>query len=222
MDVRIEPSWKEVLADEFEKPYFATLTQRVREAYRTTTVYPRGALIFNAFDLTPFDKVKVVILGQDPYHGERQAMGLSFSVPRGVELPPSLRNIYTELAADLGIVPPASGDLTPWASRGVFLLNATLTVRERQAGSHFGWGWETFTDSVIRKLSDRRACLVFILWGSRAQQKKSLIDPARHLIIEGVHPSPLSAYRGFFGGKYFSRANDYLIAHGLTPIDWTL
>ncbi len=220
MEVKIEPGWGRELREEFEKPYFKALTDRVKEAYTTSIVYPRGALIFNAFNLTPFEEVKVVILGQDPYHNEHQAMGLSFSVPQDVELPPSLQNIYTELESDMGLTPPESGDLTGWARQGVFLLNTTLTVRAHSPKSHFGWGWETFTDEVIRLLSQKRRNLVFILWGSEAQKKAGLINTREHLILRGVHPSPLSAYRGFFGKKYFSEANAYLVAHGKTPIRW--
>lgn len=220
MNVRIEPSWGQVLREEFEKSYFRALTEKVRSAYETSIVYPKGSLIFNAFNLTPFEEVKVVILGQDPYHNEGQAMGLSFSVPRGVALPPSLQNIFTELATDLGLPEPTVGDLTPWAQQGVFLLNTTLTVRAHIPKSHFGWGWERFTDEVIRLLSTRRRNLVFILWGSEAQKKATLINSSQHLIIRGVHPSPLSAYRGFFGKHYFSKANAYLVSHGKIPIRW--
>lgn len=220
MEVKIEPSWQRELRSEFEKPYFRALTDKVRNAYTSTIVYPKGRLIFNAFNLTPFEDVKVVILGQDPYHNENQAMGLSFSVPTGVELPPSLQNIFTELESDMQITPPSNGDLTPWAKQGVFLLNTTLTVRAHSPKSHFGWGWETFTDEVIRILSQKRRNLVFILWGSEAHKKAALINPHEHLIIKGVHPSPLSAYRGFFGKRYFSETNAYLVAHGKMPICW--
>ena len=220
MKVQIEEGWGRELAGDFEKPYFRDLTEKVRHAYDTTIVYPQGSKIFNAFNLTPFDEVKVVILGQDPYHNEGQAMGLSFSVPDGMELPPSLHNIYTELESDMGLPAPATGDLTEWARQGVFLLNTILTVRAHSPKSHRGWGWETFTDEVIKLLSKKRRNLVFILWGSEAQKKAFLINPHEHLILKGVHPSPLSAYRGFFGKNYFSRANAYLVAHGKSPILW--
>ena len=220
MNVQIEEGWGRELAGEFGKPYFRELTEKVRKAYESTIVYPKGGKIFNAFNLTPFNEVKVVILGQDPYHNEGQAMGLSFSVPEGTPLPPSLQNIYTELEEDMGLPAPESGDLTDWAKQGVFLLNTTLTVRAHSPKSHFGWGWETFTDEVIRLLSRKRRGLVFILWGSEAQKKAMLINPKEHLIIKGVHPSPLSAYRGFFGKHYFSQANAYLLAHGKAPIRW--
>ena len=220
MDVKIEEGWRCELREEFEKPYFLSLTERVREAYRSSVVYPRGANIFRAFDLTPFDSVKVVILGQDPYHNDGQAMGLSFSVPEGMELPPSLSNIFTELESDMGMPAPSSGDLSGWAEQGVFLLNTTLTVRAHSPKSHFGWGWERFTDEVIRRLSMHRQNLVFILWGSEAQKKSALINSRNHLILRGVHPSPLSAYRGFFGKHYFSEANAYLVSNGKMPIKW--
>ncbi len=219
-DVKIEPSWKEKLADEFGKPYFETLTSFVKDEYQKNTIYPPGGKIFNAFNSTPFDKVKVVILGQDPYHGPRQANGLSFSVSEGVPLPPSLQNIYKELRSDLGIEPPASGDLERWAQQGVLLLNATLTVRQGAAGSHQGKGWEEFTDAVLRILSHQRDGLVFILWGAYAKRKGAYIDRTKHLVIESAHPSPLSATNGFFGSKPFSKTNDYLRSKGITPIDW--
>lgn len=220
MDVQIEPSWKEVLRDEFEKPYFRQLTERVRQAYATGQCFPPAGLIFNAFNLTPFDRVKVVIVGQDPYHNVGQAMGLAFSVPRGVMIPPSLDNIYKELADDLEVARPTSGDLTHWARQGVFLPNATLTVQAHQARSHHGWGWERFTDRAIELLAERREHLVFILWGADAQTKARFIDPERHLILKAPHPSPLSAYRGFFGSKPFSRTNDYLLMHHIPLIRW--
>lgn len=219
MDVKLEPSWKEALKEEFSAPYFKELTSFVRAEYGTGTVYPHPKNIFRAFELTPFDAVKVVILGQDPYHGPKQAHGLSFSVVEGVRNPPSLQNIFKELREDMGAV-PESGDLTRWAEQGVLLLNATLTVRAGQANSHQGKGWERFTDAVIRKLSDEREGLVFILWGNYARSKKSLIDFAKHEIIESPHPSPLSAYAGFFGSKPFSKANAYLESRGSTPIVW--
>ena len=220
VDVKIEASWKEKLAPEFEKDYFVTLTDFVRQEYQATRIYPPGSRIFAAFDACPFDAVKVVILGQDPYHGPRQANGLCFSVSEGVPLPPSLRNIYQEVQSDLGIQPPASGDLERWAQQGVLLLNATLTVRRGQAGSHQGQGWEEFTDAAIRTLAARREKLVFILWGAYAQRKGAFIDRDRHLVIESPHPSPLSASRGFFGSRPFSRANAYLQEQGLEPVDW--
>ena len=220
MNVQIEEGWKQALAPEFEKPYFKELTDFVRQEYHTTTVYPPGKLIFNAFDLCPFDKVKVVIIGQDPYHGPGQAHGLCFSVNDGVPFPPSLQNIFKEIHDDLGTPVPASGNLTRWAQQGVLLLNATLTVRAHQAGSHQGKGWETFTDAAIRVLADSREHLVFILWGSYAQKKGAFIDRQKHLVLTSVHPSPLSAYHGFFGNKHFSRTNAYLVEHGKAPIQW--
>ncbi|HPJ77597.1 MAG TPA: uracil-DNA glycosylase [Prolixibacteraceae bacterium] len=220
MDVRIETSWKQRLEEEFEKPYFGELIRFVRQEYATHTVFPPGKLIFNAFDHCPFDQVKVVILGQDPYHGPGQAHGLCFSVPDGVPFPPSLQNIFTEIDKDLGVPVPASGNLERWANQGVFLLNATLTVRAHQAGSHQNKGWERFTDSVIHLLAENREHLVFMLWGSYAQQKGRFIDASRHLVLQSVHPSPLSAYRGFFGNHHFSQANAYLATHGLEPIHW--
>ncbi len=220
MDVRIETSWKQRLEEEFEKPYFGELIRFVRQEYATHTVFPPGKLIFNAFDHCPFDQVKVVILGQDPYHGPGQAHGLCFSVPDGVPFPPSLQNIFTEIDKDLGVPVPASGNLERWANQGVFLLNATLTVRAHQAGSHQNKGWERFTDSVIHLLAENREHLVFMLWGSYAQQKGRFIDASRHLVLQSVHPSPLSADRGFFGNHHFSQANAYLATHGLEPIHW--
>jgi uracil-DNA glycosylase len=220
MVVRIEASWERRLHGEFEKDYFARLTQFVRSEYATATVYPPGKLIFNAFDLCPFDKVKVVIIGQDPYHGPGQAHGLCFSVNEGIPFPPSLRNIFKEIQDDLGTPVPASGDLTRWAEQGVLLLNATLTVRAGQAGSHQRQGWEEFTDAAIRALATEREHLVFILWGAYAQKKGAFIDRSRHLVLASAHPSPLSAYNGFFGNKHFSRTNAYLVEHGETPIQW--
>ena len=221
MDVRIEPGWKTRLSTEFTKEYFSRLTGFIREEYRQTTVYPPGALIFNAFNLCPFEKVKAVILGQDPYHGPGQAHGLCFSVRRGVEFPPSLINIFKEIESDLGIPQPASGDLTRWAEQGVLLLNATLTVRAHLAGSHQKKGWEEFTDYVVRILNEEKRNIVFFLWGAYAQKKGESIDRARHLVLESVHPSPLSASKGFFGNKHFSRCNEYLVQHDLQPIDWS-
>lgn len=220
MDVQIEPSWKLRLAGEFEKPYFAALTDFVRQEYRRATCYPPGKLIFNAFNLCPFDKVKVVIIGQDPYHGPGQAHGLCFSVNEGVPFPPSLQNIFKEIHDDLGVPVPQSGNLTRWAEQGVLLLNATLTVRAHQAGSHQRHGWEEFTDAAIRLLAEEREHLVFILWGAYAQKKGAFIDRGRHLALASAHPSPLSAYNGFFGNRHFSLANAYLEQHGETPIKW--
>lgn len=220
MKVNIEPSWNEVLKEEWEKPYFENLVNFVKQSYAKGSVYPPGSKIFAAFDAVPFDDVKVVILGQDPYHGYGQANGLSFSVNDGVPLPPSLRNIYKEIADDLNITPCTTGDLSRWARQGVLLLNSTLTVNKDQAGSHQGKGWEEFTDRVIGHLSSERENLVFILWGNYAIMKGSSIDKEKHLVITSPHPSPFSASRGFFGSKPFSRANNYLIEHGQTPIDW--
>lgn len=220
MNVQIETSWKERLADEFEKPYFKELTDFVRQEYRTQVCYPPGNLIFNAFNLCPFDQVKVVIIGQDPYHGPGQAHGLCFSVNDGIPFPPSLQNIFKEIQADLGKEVPVSGNLTRWAEQGVLLLNATLTVRAHQAASHQRHGWEEFTDAVIRKLSQERDHLVFILWGAYAQKKGAVIDRERHLVLTSAHPSPLSAYHGFFGNKHFSLTNAYLEQYGKTPINW--
>ena len=221
MNVKINDSWAERLGNEFAQPYFSQLTDFVRHEYATTTCYPPGRLIFNAFTLCPFDSVKVVIIGQDPYHEAGQAMGLSFSVPDGVAMPPSLQNIFKEIQGDLGIGVPQSGNLTRWAEQGVLLLNATLTVRAHQAGSHQRHGWERFTDAAISRLSEGRDHLVFILWGGYARSKASLIDRSRHLVLESVHPSPLSANRGgWFGNHHFSRCNEYLAGHGMGPINW--
>lgn len=220
MDVRIHSSWKEQLQEEFDKDYFERLTRFVRQEYTTTTVYPPGNLIFNAFDLCPFDKVRVVIIGQDPYHGPGQAHGLCFSVNKGVAFPPSLLNIFKEIRDDVGSPIPESGDLTRWAEQGVLLLNATLTVRAHQAGSHQRQGWEEFTDAVIRRLNEQRQHLVFILWGSYAQKKGAIIDRSRHLVLSSAHPSPLSAWHGFFGNHHFSLTNQYLVQQGGEPIKW--
>ena len=221
MSVKIEPSWGTQLAAEFEKPYFVQLTEQVRISYQQDTCYPPGRLIFNAFNLCPFDKVKVVILGQDPYHEPGQAHGLSFSVQDGVAFPPSLQNIFKEIQNDLGTPIPTTGNLTRWAEQGVLLLNATLTVRAHQANSHSRMGWQTFTDAAIKALSDHRDHLVFLLWGGYARGKAYMIDRHRHLVLESVHPSPLSANRGgWFGNHQFSQANRYLAEHGLTPINW--
>ena len=220
MEVKIEQSWNERLQNEFDKPYFEQLTQFVRSEYQTQTIYPPAGLIFNAFNLCPFSKVKVVIIGQDPYHGVGQAHGLCFSVQDGVRFPPSLRNIFMEINADTGAPIPLSGNLTRWAEQGVLLLNATLTVRADQAGSHQKHGWETFTDAVIRILTAERQNIVYILWGAFAQQKAAMVNRAQNLVLESVHPSPLSASRGFFGNHHFSRANQYLVEHGMKPIEW--
>lgn len=220
MSVKIEESWKAHLQQEFEKPYFKTLTKFVRDEYVRGQVFPPGGLIFNAFDRCPFDDVKVIIVGQDPYHQPGQANGLCFSVNDGVRIPPSLVNIYKEIENDLGQPAPSSGNLERWADQGVLLLNATLTVKANRAGSHQGKGWEEFTDFVIRRLASERDHLVFILWGSYAQRKGATIDTNRHLVLRSPHPSPLSAHRGFFGNKHFSKTNDYLTAHGKDPINW--
>lgn len=221
-NVQIEESWKAVLSDEFQQPYFETIKQfLLNEKKGGKIIYPKGSLIFNAFNSTPFNQVKVVILGQDPYHGPNQAMGLSFSVPKGEKIPSSLRNIYKELQTDIeDFTMPNHGDLTRWASQGVFLLNAFLTVQHKQPASHQKIGWQTFTDAVIRKLSEEKEGLVFLLWGSFARKKKSLIDTSKHHIFESVHPSGLSANRGFFGSKPFSKTNAVLIKQGKTPINW--
>lgn len=221
MEVKIEKSWKEVLGGEFAQTYFTDLTKFIKEEYKEGIVYPAPKNIFRSFDLCPFDKVKVVILGQDPYHGERQANGLAFAVPESEPIPPSLRNIFKEIESDLGKpLMHRDGDLSRWAEQGVLLLNATLTVRAHQAGSHQEKGWEPFTDAVIRALSEKREHLVFILWGNYAKAKGAHIDRAKHLVLEAPHPSPLSAHNGFFGSKHFSKANTYLAAHDQTPIDW--
>lgn len=221
MNVQIEPSWKEALSEEFEKPYFKELTSFVRKEYLEGKVYPQPKDLFRAFDLCPFDQVKVVILGQDPYHGLNQANGLSFAVHAGVRNPPSLQNIFKELESDLGQpLVHTDGDLSRWAKQGVLLLNATLTVRAGQAGSHQGQGWEEFTDAAIKALSEKREHLVFILWGNYARTKGAHIDRSKHCVIESPHPSPFSAHNGFFGSKPFSKANAYLEEHGVEPVDW--
>lgn len=220
MSVHIEPSWKACLAEEFKKPYFENLSSFVREEYLTKKVFPAPQHVFRAFELTPFDSVRVVILGQDPYHGEGQAQGLCFSVPEGVQIPPSLQNIYKEIVAELGGMAPKSGDLTHWAKQGVLLLNATLTVLAGQAGSHQKKGWEEFTDAVIRKISDDKEHVVFLLWGSYAKKKAELIDGSKHLVLMSAHPSPLSAYQGFLGNGHFAKTNEYLLQHMLAPIQW--
>ena len=220
MQVRIDESWREVLQTEFDKPYFEMLTDFVRHAYRTTQCFPPSGQIFRAFDLCPFDKVRVVIIGQDPYHDVNQAHGLCFSVQDGVKIPPSLDNIYKELNRDLGKPIPTTGNLTHWAEQGVLLLNATLTVEAHKAGSHQGKGWEELTDAAIMALNEKREKIVFMLWGSYAQRKGKYIDRRKHLVLEAVHPSPLSAYRGFIGCGHFSQANNYLLQQGLSPIAW--
>ena len=220
MDVKIESSWKHVLQPEFDKDYFAKLTEFVRNEYKTRLTFPPASLIFNAFDQCPFDKVKVVIIGQDPYHGDGQAHGLCFSVNDGVAFPPSLLNIFKEIERDLGKSMPASGNLIRWAQQGVLLLNATLTVQAHMAGSLPTRGWETFTDAAIRKLATEKEHLVFMLWGSYAQKKGAFIDTNRHLVLKSVHPSPLSAYRGFIGNSHFSLANKYLHENGQAEINW--
>lgn len=220
MNVKIEESWKRALADEWQKEYFVRLTDFVRQEYATTQVFPPGKEIFAAFDATPFDDVKVVIIGQDPYHDVNQANGLCFSVRDGVPFPPSLLNIFKEIENDLGKPIPASGDLSRWAKQGVLLLNSTLTVRAHNAGSHQNRGWEQFTDEVILCLAEQKENIVFILWGSYAIKKGAFINRMKHLVLTSPHPSPLSAYRGFFGNKHFSTTNEYLKKHGKTPIEW--
>lgn len=218
----LEKSWLDELKSEFEKPYMESLKAFLLEDKKNYQIFPSSTDIFNAFNHTPFDKVKVVILGQDPYHGTGQAHGLSFSVPKGVKPPPSLVNLFKEIHADLGIEPSKSGDLSKWANQGVFLLNATLTVRENQAGSHQNKGWEIFTDEVIKTLNQKRSKLVFLLWGKYAQAKAQLIDDKKHLVLKAPHPSPFSAHTGFLGCKHFSLTNQYLSANGVTPIDWSI
>ena len=220
MNVRIDESWRQILQPEFDKPYFELLTNFVRNAYRTTQCFPPAGQIFRAFDLCPFNRVRVVIIGQDPYHDFNQAHGLCFSVQDGVRVPPSLENIYKELNRDLGKPIPTSGNLTHWAEQGVLLLNATLTVEAHRAGSHQGKGWEELTDAAIQALNNQRENVVFMLWGSYAQRKGQFIDRRRHLVLTAVHPSPLSAYRGFIGCGHFSQANAYLQQHGQIPINW--
>ena len=220
MNVKIESSWKQLLADEWEKPYFASLVAFVKEQYRAKTVFPPASKIFAAFDSCPVENVKVVIIGQDPYHGEGHANGLCFSVNSGIQLPPSLINIYKENKSDIGYLAQTDGNLENWAKQGVLLLNATLTVEAHCAGSHQRKGWETFTDAVIDKIANACSGIVFMLWGNYAIKKGELIDRSRHLVLTSAHPSPLSASRGFFGNHHFSSANDYLIAHGKEPIVW--
>jgi uracil-DNA glycosylase len=220
MDVKIETSWKTALAEEFEKPYFADLSKVVKEAYLSRVVFPAPRDVFNAFTLCPFDQVKVVILGQDPYHGVGQAHGLSFSVPDGVKTPPSLQNIYKEIKSDIGTEVSTSGNLERLAKQGVLLLNATLTVEQSKPASHQGLGWETFTDAVIKTISDQKEHVVFLLWGNFARSKATLIDQSKNLVLEAPHPSPFSAHSGFFGSKHFSKANAYLLKHRLQEIIW--
>lgn len=220
MNVQIEESWKHQLQDEFEKDYFLQLTNFVKQEYHNHEIFPPGKYIFSAFNLCPFDEVKVVIIGQDPYHGEGQANGLCFSVSDGIKMPPSLVNIFKELQDDLGLTPPSSGNLERWAKQGVLLLNAILTVRAHQAGSHQKKGWETFTDAVIKRVAENKEHVVFILWGAYAAKKCSFIDTSKHLVLRSVHPSPLSFYRGFLGNKHFSQTNKYLQSVGKTPIEW--
>jgi uracil-DNA glycosylase len=218
---QLHPSWLAVIGDELEKPYMQALRHFIKEEKAAgKVIFPPSPLIFNAFNHTPFDQVRVVIIGQDPYHGPNQAHGLSFSVPQGVDLPPSLQNIYKEIAADLNIKMCRNGDLTPWADQGVLLLNATLTVEQAKAGAHQGKGWEAFTDAAIAALNTHREGLVFVLWGSYAQKKGAFIDESKHLVLKSVHPSPLSAHRGFFGNHQFSTINQYLSQRGQTPINW--
>ena len=222
IDPKIEENWKKVLFDEFQKPYFEALKAFLVEEKKSQIIYPKSSNIFAAFDNTPFDNVKVVILGQDPYHGENQAHGLSFSVQDGVPHPPSLQNIFKELRDDMGCAIPKSGNLSAWAKQGVFLLNTVLTVRASEANSHRNQGWENFTDAVIKLLSAHKEHLVFILWGAPAGAKASLIDEQKHLILKAPHPSPLSSYRGFFGSKPFSKSNEFLTCKGIKPISWSL
>lgn len=221
MDVKIESSWKSVLGDEFAKSYFEELTQFVRSEYSSKAIFPPPTHIFRAFDLCPFDKVKVVILGQDPYHGEGQANGLCFAVNQGVRLPPSLKNMYKEIESDTGIVMDERGDLEQWAKQGVLLLNATLTVEASKPGSHQSKGWEQFTDAVVKALSEKSEHLVFLLWGRYAQNKGEVIDRSKHLVLSAAHPSPFSAHSGFFGCKHFSKTNEYLKSHDLEEIQWS-
>lgn len=223
MNVKIEESWKEVLKEEFKKEYFLHITTFIKtEKAAGKIIYPPGALMFNAFEKTPFDKVKIVLLGQDPYHNPGQAQGLSFSVPKGITKPPSLINIFKELQTDLGIHPAIDGDLTKWAEQGILLLNASLTVRKNEPASHSKIGWIEFTDAVIRKISQEKKGIVFLLWGKFAQDKQSLIDETKHHVLKAAHPSPFSADKGFFGCKHFSKTNDFLMQQGLEPIDWKL
>lgn len=220
MDVRIAEDWKEILREEFSKPYFEELVSFVKQEYASGEVFPAGRNIFRAFDKCPFEKLKVVIIGQDPYHGDGQANGLCFSVNEGVPFPPSLKNIFKEVSDDIGTPVPRSGELDRWAEQGVLMLNAVLTVRAHNAASHAGHGWERFTDAVVKAIAERKQGVVYMLWGSYAQRKGAIADPKQNLILHAVHPSPLSAYRGFFGCKHFSQANNYLISIGKDPIEW--
>ena len=220
MDVRIAEDWKEILREEFSKPYFEELVSFVKQEYASGEVFPAGRNIFRAFDKCPFEKLKVVIIGQDPYHGDGQANGLCFSVNEGVPFPPSLKNIFKEVSDDIGVPVPRSGELDRWAEQGVLMLNAVLTVRAHNAASHAGHGWERFTDAVVKAIAERKQGVVYMLWGSYAQRKGAIADPKQNLILHAVHPSPLSAYRGFFGCKHFSQANNYLISIGKDPIVW--
>ncbi len=219
--IKITEEWDKILEEEFSSPEYLKLRQFLKEEYSTRTIYPSMYNIFNSMKITSFSEIKVVLLGQDPYHGEGQAMGLSFSVPKGINKPPSLINIYKEIKAETELDMPTHGDLTGWAKQGVLLLNTVLTVRAHQANSHKGKGWESFTDSIIKKISDKRENVVFLLWGGNARSKKPLIDKSKHLILECAHPSPLSAYNGFFGCEHFRRTNEYLISKGIEPIDWS-
>lgn len=220
MEIKMEKSWKDALRDEFSKPYFEKLTEFVRSEYLSAKVYPPPKFLFHAFELCPFDKTRVVILGQDPYHGAGQAHGLCFSVPENISTPPSLQNIYKEIQADLGLPIPQNPNLDRWAKQGVLLLNATLTVRAKSPGSHQHQGWEEFTDAAIKALSDKKEHLVFLLWGKYAQEKGAVIDRTKHLVLTAAHPSPFSAHSGFFACRHFSKANEYLSAHKKEPIDW--
>ena len=220
MEVKIETSWKSLLSEEVVKPYFIELTDFVRQEYSSKQIFPPGKFIFHAFEKSPVDLTKVIILGQDPYHGHGQAHGLCFSVPEGIEIPPSLQNIYKEISQDLGLPPVQSGNLDRWAMQGVLLLNSTLTVEAKRAGSHQNKGWEQFTDKVIHLLAEEKKHLVFLLWGSFAQKKGEFIDRSKHLVLSSPHPSPLSSYRGFFGNRHFSKTNDYLTKNGRDPINW--
>jgi uracil-DNA glycosylase len=220
MDIQIEPSWKKILSEEFSKPYFLKLSKTIKSAYLNKSVFPASQNIFKAFKLCPFDSIKVVILGQDPYHGPGQAQGLCFSVPNEISIPPSLKNIYKEIQTDIGTPIPKSGNIERWAKQGVLLLNATLTVENGQAGSHQKLGWEIFTDATIKKISDKKEHVVFLLWGKYAQAKSSLIDEKKHLVLKAPHPSPLSAHTGFFGCRHFSKTNQYLKENYLKEIEW--
>lgn len=219
--IKITEEWDEILIEEFNSPEYLNLREFLKSEYSTHTIYPSMYDIFNSMKITPFKDVKVVLLGQDPYHNEGQAMGLSFSVPKGIDKPPSLVNMFKELVSETGCATPNSGDLTGWAKQGVLLLNTVLTVRAHQANSHKGRGWEKFTDSIIKKISDKKDNVVFLLWGGNARSKKPLIDTTRHLVLECAHPSPLSAYNGFFGCGHYLKTNEYLIAHGKTPVEWS-